>query len=291
MPIKFDPKKLINQPSRYGFFHWQAGLSNRTSQDISHNTLSLGFTSERNHINQFSRKNVIALSQLQASMDITEGKYYDFTTRATLIFNGLYETANFNRQKLALLGLATGLEYESRDYSNHSDWLAIINLLGIAAYYENKNKPWRYGFQSEVYYDFAMINALALDKLEDQIKLDGIRVVTEMQRYYYAKGYTLRGMFHLSWRNTGISYAIAWHSYDSIDKYNRFEKTQTKFFYYQDRMLRKSIILKQQFKRFDLGIRLSAITRKGKIKDQKSAFRVSESVTENRSEIFFQYKL
>lgn len=281
----------VNPFYLHGYFRWHLGVSNRTDLDATYKTVSLGFNSERDRIGQSSGNNMVAMSQLHASIDVTEKSQYDFATLATVIFNGLVENTNRSRYKKWLIGLASAVEYESRDYNSHEDWFGTINLLGLAMVYDNKQGAWHYRLQTEAYGDFAMINALALQKLDDEVGIRGIRAVTESLGYYYALGYTVKAQFKLSRKQTHLSYLFSWHSYDSIDRYNRFEQEQTKFYNMKDSLLRQTISLRHVFNDFSVGLRFSNISRNGEISDKDSAFRVSEQVDENQLELFFEYEI
>ena len=118
--------------------------------------------------------------------------------------------------------MASGLEYESRLYATkHKDWFGVVNVIGLAALFKDRYVGFNIKTQVELYYDFALVDAFALDNLREKININGVREVTRSLGYYYATGGTARFFVSIERNRWHSSYYASYQSYNSIDKHNK----------------------------------------------------------------------
>jgi len=292
----FDPFAAIGsardiryQTPVYGNFDIQVGYSQRAYGNEIFQTLSLGFESVRDRIAQRETSNYVAYASLNARIDNTSGSI-DFATVADIAFKGVVERSTRTRRHQLLVGLASGIEFETRLYNANQDWFGAVNLLGVSSLVRNRFGIFDYRIQLGAYYDFAMIDALALEQLDNYIDLFDIRVVTSTLGYYYAFGWTARADLILEVGDWSLSYRGSLHRYDSIDKYNRFEEIQLRYYNYNDDISRHEFKLQYQFSRLGIGLKNTIIKRYGYIDSYDDIyFYVEEEKTERQFTLFLNY--
>jgi hypothetical protein len=120
-----------------------------------------------------------------------------------------------------LVGLASGFEHTQYDTGEFDDWIGALHALGPSIELTIMQQDNYLRFGVEVFGDFAMVRAFALDKYKQQHTVAGIKTVLREENYYYAVGVhihaTLEGQYGPYRLATEYKYA----HYDSIEGADR----------------------------------------------------------------------
>ncbi|MCK4761835.1 MAG: DUF3943 domain-containing protein [Candidatus Aminicenantes bacterium] len=106
-----------------------------------------------------------------------------------------------------------------------SDKMAIINLIGPALDLTVYSGQAQFRLSLGAYLDFALINALSLNKYSLTNDIYNPRMKTTMVHYgyYYAFGFTLSGSAGVRYRNFELEGSLKYQYYDSIEGLDRFQ--------------------------------------------------------------------
>ena len=108
---------------------------------------------------------------------------------------------------------------------NFTDKYAIIDIFGPAVHFTAYSSPFRLELNSEAYFDFGLINSIALNRYSEQNDIFSPRMKTTLIHYgyYYAFGYTLNFNSKLFINNFMIQGGIKYRRYGSIQGLDRFQ--------------------------------------------------------------------
>ncbi len=106
-----------------------------------------------------------------------------------------------------------------------TDKLAIINLVGPVFDLSLYSGSLKYHMKLGAYFDFALVNSLALNKYSEDHDIYNPRKKTTLIHYgyYYAFGYTLAAQAQLSFGNLESGGKCKYQSYNSIEGLDRFQ--------------------------------------------------------------------
>jgi len=108
---------------------------------------------------------------------------------------------------------------------NFTDKLAIINLIGPSTHISLYSSPFKLEITADAYFDFGLINSLALNKYSQNNNIFKTRMKTTLSYYgyYYAFGYTLNLNTKLKLGNIFFTGGAKYQKYGSIQGLDRFE--------------------------------------------------------------------
>jgi hypothetical protein len=150
-----------------------------------------------------------------------------------------------------------------------SDKMAIINIVGPIIELSLFWDKWRIILGAECFFDFAMINSLALKQYSEFNSLSGIKSTLRYYGYYYAYGFTGLSSLSIQYEKFNLKMKVKYHQYYSIQGLDRFQDYLRDDFSLNDSRLVFSFSMAYQFPRTPLQIVLGyqTIGRKGTIKD------------------------
>jgi hypothetical protein len=93
----------------------------------------------------------------------------------------------------------------------------------------------------EAYLDFALINALALNRYTRNHDLRGAKATLVNYGYYYALGLNTQSRLELSYRQVAVTASLDYRLYDSLEGIDRFQEDVTDDFNIRDTRLRTKL--------------------------------------------------
>ncbi len=108
---------------------------------------------------------------------------------------------------------------------NFTDKHAVIDIFGPAVHFTAYSSPFRLELNSEAYFNFGLINSIALNRYSQLNDIFSPRMKTTLIHYgyYYAFGYTLNFNTKLFINNFMIQGGIKYRKYGSIQGLDRFQ--------------------------------------------------------------------
>lgn len=105
-----------------------------------------------------------------------------------------------------------------------SDKLAVVNLIGPALDLSLYSGPLRLRLSFNAYFDFGLINSMAINEYSKFHNLYNPRMKTTLTfyGYHYAFGFTLAPRFRLTYKNLDFRGKCKYQYYDSIEGLDRF---------------------------------------------------------------------
>jgi hypothetical protein len=168
-----------------------------------------------------------------------------------------------------------------------TDKLAVMNLIGPVFELSLYSGPFKLRTSVSAYFDFALINSLAINQYSTVYDLADPRIKTTLSYYgyYYALGLTLASDLEISYNNIRLQGKIKYQTYDSIDGLDRFQDELDDDSNVRDTRLIYKISLGARLSRSPVTLLLAyeCIDRKGWFKD------ITHSSTEDR--IFTQLQI
>lgn len=195
--------------------------------------------------------------------------------RGTQVFWGLGSAYDMHRKKsdapydTITSGSSQSEWIEVTRPTEFSDKWAIINTLGplfeLSAFMGSVSLRLRV----EAYFDFALMNALALGAFSEQNILAGIKSTLSKYGYYYAYGFTALSKLSIRLHPFSLQGKIKYHHLDSIDGLDRFQDYIEDDFHLRDSRLLADLNLSWRIKETPISCQLGfrRIFRKGTIKE------------------------
>jgi hypothetical protein len=121
------------------------------------------------------------------------------------------------------IDFASGVELQQP--TEFTDKYAILNLFGPVFKITVKNLLFEFVFRANAYLDFALVNAIALNRysVDHDLYQNRMKTTLSYYGYYYALGFTLSSNFDLSYKNFGIDGKLRYHYFDSLEGLDRFQ--------------------------------------------------------------------
>ena len=150
-----------------------------------------------------------------------------------------------------------------------SDKWAIINMLGPLFEFSAFLGSASLQLRLEAYFDFALINSLALSKYSDQNYLGGIKSTLSQYGYYYGYGFTALSSLDIRNDPFTLQAKLKYHQLESIEGLDRFQDFVSDDFHLADSRLLGDLSLSYRFHRTPISCKLGyqRIIRKGTISD------------------------
>ena len=152
---------------------------------------------------------------------------------------------------------------------NFKDKLSVIHLLGPAFDLSLFSGESRLRFIVNAYLDFALVNALPLNKYSESSDISGTKTTLLYFGYYYAVGLTFSSGITIDYRNLKFRGSLKYQYYDSIEGMDRFQDNLTDDYDLHDSRLHYSFSLGIHLKRMPVEFMVSVegINRRGSLKD------------------------
>jgi len=146
-----------------------------------------------------------------------------------------------------------------------SDKMAIINIVGPIMELSLFIDKFSLTIGTEIFFDFAMVNSLALKQYSELNSLSSIKTTLRYYGYYYAYGFTGISNFAIQFKNFNLKIKLKYHQYHSIQGLDRFQEYLSDDFSLSDSRLVCLFGLGYQFPGKPLQVVLSyqGIDRKG----------------------------
>ena len=108
---------------------------------------------------------------------------------------------------------------------NFTDKLAVINLIGPSAELVLYSSPFKLRFRSDITFDFALVNSIALNEYSRHYDIFSPRMKTTLvyYGYYYAFGYTVNFSSRLDMGGLFLEGGVKHQKYGSVQGLDRFQ--------------------------------------------------------------------
>lgn len=106
---------------------------------------------------------------------------------------------------------------------NFKDKLSAVHLFGPVVDYTIFGRDLKLRLTAQAYFDFSLVNALALNEYSRDHDISGIKTTTLYYGYYYGLGGTASGAAELIWKNLRLAGLASYQRYGSVDGRDRFQ--------------------------------------------------------------------
>ncbi len=140
---------------------------------------------------------------------------------------------------------------EPRDFR---DKLSAVHMIGPFINLTRYAGDWTLRLLLDGYLDFGLVNSLPLNKFSREHDIRGMKTTLITYGYYYALGYTLAGEGSLEWKGCRVEASGRFHSFDSIEGADRYQKELTQDFDLEDSRWRLQLRVEGVFPNSPLGV-------------------------------------